>query len=129
MPDTVVDTTVDSVTEPVAKPWYLSRTILSLVAGILIALTGKFAVNFGITLPESLTTESTIQFLTVVIPMAIAIYGRVNARHTITGSAAGAETLNNAAVAKGVPVAANIPLPVAVALAVDAGQPKRDNVL
>ena len=107
MPDQAADETA---TEPVAKPWYLSRTILALIAGIILAFAGRIAVITGIALPDGLDTESTIQFLTVVIPMAVAIYGRVTASHVITSTAAKAEILNKAAVASGVPASADVTL-------------------
>jgi hypothetical protein len=108
MPDQATD---DTATEPVAKPWYLSRTILALIAGILLAAASKIAIATGVALPDGLDADSTIQFLTVVIPMAVAIYGRVTASHVITGTAAKAEILNNAAVASGVPVSVDVSLP------------------
>lgn len=84
--------------EPVAKPWYMSKTILSLIAGILLASLVKFGNALGIDLPDSLNNDSMVQFLSVVIPMLLAIAGRVVAKRTVTSTADKAEVKNTAAI-------------------------------
>jgi hypothetical protein len=73
-----------------AKPWYQSLSILSLIAGVLLALGTKFDL-----FPEGVTQDSIVQFLLVVVPMLIALWGRITAKKVVTVTKAGAERINS----------------------------------
>lgn len=80
---------------PIAKPWYLSKTIISLAAGLIMAVTPKVAQLLGMQLP--ITPDQANEIALFVIPQAVALYGRLTTSTVLTKGAASAAVLNNAA--------------------------------
>ena len=98
-------TPADDTTDPVAKPWYLSKGVVAGIAGIVMALAPKASKLLGYDI--GLTQEQANEIVLFIIPQAIALYGRIVATHKVTGSATAAKVLNDAAVASGVPTPAS----------------------
>lgn len=73
-----------------AIPWYKSRTILVLLAGILIALMNKFGV-----LPEGMTQDSLVELLLWIVPMILALISRASATKQVVGTAKTAADINS----------------------------------
>ena len=72
-----------------AKPWYLSKTILVLIAGVILALLGKLG-----WLPADLTQDKVVSFLTVAIPMLLAAWTRYTSKTVVVGSQKAADQIN-----------------------------------
>lgn len=74
-----------------AKPWYKSKVILALLAGLIIQLLGQFDV-----LPEGYTAENLTEFLLIAIPMVVAMVSRLGSTKKVVATAAKAADINNA---------------------------------
>lgn len=86
----------DVTSEPVAKPWYLSKAVIASLAGILMSVAPKILLLLGVNLP--LTQEQANAVVTFIIPQVVALYGRLTATHVLTSTAAKAVELNQSAV-------------------------------
>lgn len=69
--------------EDSTKPWWQSRTILALIATLIIYSTSKLGI-----LPPEITHEEVTSFLIVAAPIAVAIWGRLSATTAIAPPAA-----------------------------------------
>lgn len=74
----------------VALPWYKSHTVLGILAAIILAVAQKFG------LLGEVTQDQLIQLLFVVVPMLVALYGRLTTtRPIVTATAAKARAIND----------------------------------
>lgn len=60
------------------KPWWQSKTILALIATLIIYASSKLGI-----LPPEITHEDVTSFLIVAAPIAVAIWGRLNATKSL----------------------------------------------
>jgi hypothetical protein len=67
-----------------AKSWYKSTTVLALIAGMILQVGGKLGL-----LPPAVTNDQIVSFLAIVLPMAVALYGRLTATTVLTSSKTG----------------------------------------
>ena len=69
-----------------AKPWYQSLTVMSVLAALLFPLVVKLADFVGFPLPVDFDHNKLAQYLVYYVPLALAIIGRWRATHKITAS-------------------------------------------
>jgi uncharacterized membrane protein len=81
--------------DPVAKPWYLSKSVLAGIAGLIMAVAPKVLKLFGFDVP--ITEDQANEVALFIIPQAVALYGRLTAKHVLTATAGQAVALNQAA--------------------------------
>ncbi len=72
-----------------AQPWYQSKTILALMAGIILAIAGKLGI-----LPAELTQDQLVAFLLYFIPMVVAVITRVTSTKQVVATKAKANDIN-----------------------------------
>lgn len=76
---------------PVALPWYKSQTIVGIIAAIILTVAQRFG------LLGEITQDELIQALFVILPMIVALWGRLNTtRPVVTATAAKARKINQA---------------------------------
>jgi len=76
-----------------AIPWYKSRTILTLIAGMLLAIGAKFGL-----LPKEMTQDQLVDFLIWFVPMLLAAIARFSSTKVVTSTKAKAEEINSAVI-------------------------------
>ena len=72
-----------------AKPWWQSKTILALIAGLILLVGTKFDL-----LPEGITQDRVVEFLLVAVPIVVGIFTRFTSTKQVTTTAAKAEDIN-----------------------------------
>jgi hypothetical protein len=97
-------TTPATTTDPVAKPWYTSVVIVSIVASMLLNAATKLGLlvwlqDLGL-ITGDITAQRVTAWIIVAAPAAVAIWGRFRANHLITGSAKKAAVINATAADK-----------------------------
>lgn len=78
-----------------AIPWYKSRTILILIAGMLLSIGAKFGF-----IPKEVTQDQIADFLIWFVPLALAAFARFTSTKVVTTSKAKAEEINATGVIK-----------------------------
>jgi hypothetical protein len=78
-----------------AIPWYKSRTILILIAGMLLSIGAKFGI-----LPREVTQDQIVDFLIWFLPLFFAALARFSSTKVVTTSKAKAEDINASGVIK-----------------------------
>lgn len=90
-------------TDPVAKPWYTSVVVVSIVASMLLNAATKLGLLVWLQDAGIITGDITVQrvaaWIIVAAPAGVAIWGRFRASHLITGSAKKAAAINATATA------------------------------